>query len=158
MWAGGAGGGVIRFAGTNEVPTLVATNGLLTNSIYAIYCAKSGTVWIGTEGGIVRYDGARWTEFTETNGAPGHSVTAIAGGPDGSVWFGSYDGGVSRYDGKTLASVPQTKDLAVPSNVIKIFCDAQGVLWFGTATGVTRYDGITWCPLDEGDGLLPGQK
>ncbi len=157
LWAGGGGGGVIRFEGTNAVPTLVVTNGLLTNRVFTIHCTASGTVWIGTMGGIVRYDGTRWTEFTETNGAPGRWVSAIASGPDGSVWFGSRDGGLSRFDGKTMSPVAQTRELTVPSDVRKIFCDAQGVLWFATPTGVTRYDGVAWCPLDEGDGLLSGR-
>ncbi|MGH9646276.1 MAG: sensor histidine kinase, partial [Bryobacteraceae bacterium] len=156
VWAGGSYGGVIRFQGTDGVPTQVATNGLLSHRVFAIHCTRSGTVWIGADGGIVRYDGAAWTEFTETNGAPGPFVSAIASGSDGTVWFGSGRGGLSRFDGKTMAPLAQTRDLSVPNNVLQIFCDAQGVLWFATATGVTRYDGITWCPLNEGDGLLPG--
>ncbi len=44
----------------------------------------------------------------------------------------------------------------IPSGVQKIFRAADGTLWFGTLTGVTHYDGTTWVPLDEGDGLVPG--
>jgi signal transduction histidine kinase/DNA-binding response OmpR family regulator len=156
VWAGGAGGGVIRFQGTNAVPTLVATNGLLANPINAIHCDAHGAVWIATDGGIVRRDGTNWTEFTQTNGAPGRLVDAIESGPDGSVWFGALDGGLARFDGRTMKPVAPGAGTFIPSAVLKIFRAADGNLWFATQTGVTRYDGTTWVPLDEGDGLLPG--
>jgi signal transduction histidine kinase/DNA-binding response OmpR family regulator/protocatechuate 3,4-dioxygenase beta subunit len=156
VWAGGAGGGVIRFQGTNAVPTLVATNGLLANPINAIHCDAQGAVWIATDGGIVRRDATNWTEFTQTNGAPGRLVDAIESGPDGSVWFGALDGGLARFDGRTMKPVAPGAGTFIPSAVLKIFRAADGNLWFATQTGVTRYDGTTWVPLDEGDGLLPG--
>ncbi|HEV2210693.1 MAG TPA: response regulator [Verrucomicrobiae bacterium] len=156
LWAGGRYGGVARFEGTNGVPPLVATNGLLAKMVLAIHCDGSGSVWIGVAGGIVRYDGSRWTEFTQTNGAPGLFVRGIADGPDGTLWVGSEDGGLARFNGKVMTPVEQTKDLAVPRSVFNIFCDAKGTLWFATSMGVTRYDGVAWSSLGERDGLLPG--
>ena len=156
LWAGGAGGGVIRFHGTNTIPTLVATNGLLGNAINAIHCDPRGSVWIAAEGGIVRFDGSNWTEFTRTNGAPGRLVDAIESGPDGGLWFGALEGGLARFDGKKMMPVAPGTRTFVPSAVLKIFRTADGSLFFATLTGVTRYDGTTWTPLDEGDGLLAG--
>jgi hypothetical protein len=156
LWAGGAGGGVIRFHGTNTIPTLVATNGLLANAINAIHCDPHGSVWFAADGGIVRFDGSNWTEFTRTNGAPGRLVDAIESGPDGSVWFGALEGGLARFDGKTMTPVASSAGTFIPSAVLKIFRAADGSLWFATLTGVTHYDGNTWAPLDEGDGLLAG--
>jgi ligand-binding sensor domain-containing protein len=156
LWAGGAGGGVIRFQGTNAVPTLVATNGLLVGAIYTIHCDPQGAVWIGADGGIVRFEGTNWTEFTQTNGAPGRYVVGIESGSDGNVWFGAIDGGLARFDGKMMKPVGASLGTFIPSGVQKIFRAADGTLWFGTLTGVTHYDGTTWVPLDEGDGLVPG--
>jgi PAS domain S-box-containing protein len=156
LWAGGAGGGVIRFQGTNAVPTLVATNGLLVGAIYTIHCDPQGAVWIGADGGIVRFEGMNWTEFTQTNGAPGRYVVGIESGSDGNVWFGAVDGGLARFDGKMMKPVGASLGTFIPSGVQKIFRAADGILWFGTLTGVTHYDGTTWVPLDEGDGLVPG--
>ncbi len=155
VWAGGPGG-VIRFHGTNATPTLVATNGLLANAIFAIHCDPRGSVWIAADGGIVRFDGTNWTEFSRTNGAPGRLVDAIESGPDGTVWFGALEGGLARFDGKTMTPVAPGAGTFIPSAVLKIFRTADGSLWFATLTGVTRYDGTTWIPLDEGDGLLTG--
>ena len=156
LWAGGGSNGVVRFAGTDGGVTQVWTNGLLANSVYAIHCDAQGAVWIATGGGIVRKDGTNWTEFTRTNGAPGQFVATIASGPDGQVWFGAVDGGLARFDGKMMKPVGASLGTFVPSGVQKIFRAADGTLWFGTLTGVTHYDGNTWVPLDEGDGLVSG--
>jgi ligand-binding sensor domain-containing protein len=156
VWVGTVAGGVARFDGKLPAPTLTATNGLLTNAVRTILCGAPGTVWIGVAGGIVRYDGKNWTEFTQANGAPGRSVDAIEVGPDGTIWFGAADGGLSRFDGQTLARVPRGNQNLVPSLVERILRAPDGLLWFVTYRGVTRYDGITWSSVDEGDGLQPG--
>jgi ligand-binding sensor domain-containing protein/PAS domain-containing protein len=157
IWAGTATNGVVRFAGTNGGPAMTWTNGLLTNSIIAIHGDAHGAVWVAAQGGgIVRFDGTNWTEFTQTNGAPGRVVVGVESGPDGSIWFGAYDGGLARFDGQTMKPVTAGGGTFIPSAVIKIFRAADGTLWFGTLTGVTHYDGATWAPLDEGDGLQPG--
>jgi len=83
-------------------------------------------------------------------------VEAIESGPDGTVWFGALDGGLSRFDGKTMKPVGSGAGTFIPSAVKQIFRAADGALWFATLTGVTRYDGASWIPLDEGDGLLTG--
>jgi len=156
VWAGSSSNGVVRFAGTNGGATQVWTNGLLANSIHSIHCDPQGAVWIGAEGGIVRFDGTNWTEFTRTNGAPGLFVVAAESEPNGNVWFGAIDGGLARFDGKMMQPVGASLGTFIPSGVQKIFRAADGTLWFGTLTGVTHYDGTTWVPLDEGDGLVPG--
>ncbi|MSU36738.1 MAG: hypothetical protein EXS36_16900 [Pedosphaera sp.] len=156
VWAGSLNGSVIRFEGSNGVPTLVETNGLMANAIYPIHCDPRGMVWIGAFGGIAQFDGTRWKEFTQTNGAPERYVNAIESRPDGSIWFGSTDGGLARFDGQTMGPVARGSEKFVPSSVTKICRSADGNLWFATHTGVTRYDGVTWSPLDEGDGLLTG--
>ena len=156
VWAGTASNGVVRFAGTNGGIIMVWTNGLLTNEIFAIQCDPRGAVWMGVNGGIVRYDGTNWTEFTRTNGAPGRYVGGIETGTDGSTWFGAFDGGLSRFAGGVMKPLAPDLGTFIPSSSWIIYRAANGELWFVTPSGVTRYDGTTWVPLDEGDGLLPG--
>ena len=156
VWAGTASNGVVRFAGTNGGLTQVWTNGLLTNSVYAIQMDPRGAVWVGVNGGIVRFDGTNWTEFTRTNGAPGRYTEGLESASDGSMWFAAYDGGLARLDGQTIKPVAPDPGTFIPSSAWSIFRAADGALWFLTPSGVTCYDGITWAPLDEGDGLVPG--
>jgi ligand-binding sensor domain-containing protein len=49
--------------------------------------------------GVYRYDGVTWKQFTTDDGLIDDKICDIAIGPDGDIWFGSYDQGISRYDG-----------------------------------------------------------
>jgi signal transduction histidine kinase/ligand-binding sensor domain-containing protein/DNA-binding response OmpR family regulator/protocatechuate 3,4-dioxygenase beta subunit len=155
VWVGAVTGGVARFDGRTQTPTLTATNGLLTNNIWTIFIDKNGSVWIGTTEGIVRYDGTHWTNFTQTNGAPGRYVYTIESGPDDSLWFGSSAGGLSRFDGRSLARIERGKERLTPVFVQQLLRCADGALCGATMTGAARYDGVSWSLLDETDGLLP---
>ncbi|MFO0761690.1 MAG: two-component regulator propeller domain-containing protein [Byssovorax sp.] len=84
-------------------------------------------------------------------------VRAIAVDRGGALWFGTYGGGVSRYDPKTGAWATFTeKDGLVRNQVQAIAVDGAGALWFGTfGGGVSRYDPKTgaWVTFTEKDGL-----
>jgi ligand-binding sensor domain-containing protein len=135
----------------------VKADGLLADRIHAIHCDARGMVWIGAGNGLIRFGGSLWKNFTYADGAPGRNVVAIESASDGSAWFASYDGSLVRFDGQNLRPVGRGTGTLVPSGVTKIFRAAAGDLWFVTGTGVTHYDGETWVPLDEGDGLIPGE-
>jgi PAS domain S-box-containing protein len=157
VWAGTLDGGVMRFEGSNAIPSLVKADGLLASRIHTIHCAAGGTVWVATEEGLVRFDGTAWKNFTRADGVPGRYVVAIESAADGSAWFASYDGSLVRFDGQKIGPVGRGTGTFVPRAVTKMFRTTAGELWFATSAGVTRYDGRTWIPLDEGDGLMPGE-
>jgi signal transduction histidine kinase/ligand-binding sensor domain-containing protein/CheY-like chemotaxis protein len=157
VWVGTKAGGVARLAGPIPTITLTATNGLLRNEVVVIYCQPvGGKVWVGTGGGLACYDGATWTEYTQTNGAPGRVILAVGSGLNNAVWAGAFDGSVSRFDGRTPVPVGQTKDKLFPNQVSRIFRAEDDSLWFVTLNCVMHYDGISWVSLDERDGLLSG--
>ena len=68
------------------------------------------------------------------------------------MWFGTYGGGVSRYDGTSFTS----QGGLVPYGVFSMFQDRDGQLWFGTVDGVTRYDGKDFTAFTTQDGLVGG--
>jgi hypothetical protein len=56
----------------------------------------------------------------------------------GNLWFGTFGGGVSRYDGKAFMNYTTTLGLA-NNHVTSILEDKGGNLWFGTIGGASRY-------------------
>lgn len=73
------------------------STGLPHSQVLSIYQDKSGFVWIGTEGGLCRFDGKEFDVFDMSSGLPGNEVTAITEAPEG-LYFAT-DKGVALYAG-----------------------------------------------------------
>ena len=89
-----------------------------------------------------------------TKDGPGNNfVLSILQDRDGDLWFGTWDGGVSRYDGQKWRTFTVEDGLA--DNVVSsVLQDREGNLWFGTqGGGVSRYSGQVWTTFTEADGL-----
>lgn len=72
---------------------------------------------------------------------------------DDSVWVGTWGGGASHYaDGKW--SNVTTADGLAGNIVYSVTQDSQGVLWFGTNSGLSKYDGNSWYTFTTKEGLL----
>jgi len=133
-------------------------DGLDGNLVNSIYCDHNGVMWFGTEsGGVSRYDGKEFKNFTTKDGLANNDVFVIHGDHDGVLWFGTR-GGISRYDGQEFKNFTTQDGLA--SNVVNsIYGTADGVLWFGTGwidvpgNGVSRYDGNQFKNFTTKDGL-----
>ena len=62
------------------------TRGLAENTVQAIVQDGAGGLWVGTRGGLSRFDGAAWQTMTVAEGLPDNDVHSLAPeGPDGSV-------------------------------------------------------------------------
>ena len=63
-------------------------DGLADNAVVAIHQDSDGIMWVGTLGGVSRYDGNEFVNFTTENGLADHGVWSIHRNPDGVgvVW------------------------------------------------------------------------
>ncbi|RMH21404.1 MAG: regulator [Gammaproteobacteria bacterium] len=76
--------------------------------------------------------------------------------PQGKIWAGTWGGGVSIYDpkkGGKWQNLTQ-KDGLAGNIVYSMAQDDDGVFWFGTDHGLSRYDGEHWETYTMKDGLL----
>jgi ligand-binding sensor domain-containing protein/signal transduction histidine kinase len=55
-----------------------------------------GRVWIGTPGGLIEFDGARFRVYSKVHGLPNETINAVAEDSAGNVWIGADAGGVSK--------------------------------------------------------------
>ncbi|MEA5127070.1 MAG: two-component regulator propeller domain-containing protein [Proteiniphilum sp.] len=67
-------------------------DGLLNNNIHVMAIDASDDIWIGTDYGVSKFDGMKWTTYTEVNGLDIASVYAIAIDSKGNKWFGTSTG------------------------------------------------------------------
>ena len=149
LWIGTWGGGICLYNGKEF--TNPATQDVFPNHVYTIYCSAD-TLWFGTNGGIVHYDGEQFAKFTTADGLVYDVVVPIHITPDGILWCGT-DGGISRYDGKEFTNFT-TDDGLASNDVNAIYHAPDGVLWFGTAGGLSLYDGERFTNLTKKDGLV----
>ncbi len=125
--------------------------GLPQDSVRAIAQTRDGYLWLGTQAGLARFDGVRFTVFDHSNSPlKSDHVLALCAGRDGALWIGTSDlGGVYRWTADGGISL-------VRSGITTrgLFEDRDGVVWAGTeGKGLLRIEGSNVRTFSALDGL-----
>ena len=115
-------------------------DGLPQNSVTAVVQTRDGYLWLGTFGGLARFDGIKFTVFDVEN-APGmksNRILALHEDRAGSLWIGTERGGLTRYAGGTFTTYTIRDGLPIDT-VSSIFEDRRGDLWLATSAGLVRF-------------------
>jgi ligand-binding sensor domain-containing protein/signal transduction histidine kinase len=134
----------------------VMENGLPQNTVQALAQTQDGFVWLGTEVGLVRFDGNGFQVFdrNSTPALPGNDVHCLLAAKDGALWIGTSEGLARWKDGSVTAFT--TKD-GLPGNGIRALAEAaNGVLWVWTDEGLARRNGKRFAADHANDGLQGG--
>jgi signal transduction histidine kinase/ligand-binding sensor domain-containing protein len=110
--------------------------GLPQNSVTAIAQAPEGFLWIGTFGGLARFDGTsfRLIERADSLGRHIDRILSLAVSADSAVWIGTEEGGLLRYYHGGFERF--TRDNGLPDNsILSLHVDRQGTLWVGAERG-----------------------
>ena len=69
-------------------------SGLPQNTVHAIVETQDGYLWLGTEGGLVRFDGLKFTIFDSQNMPSLHSnnIRALFEDKEHALWIATSDG------------------------------------------------------------------
>ncbi|MFC1712926.1 two-component regulator propeller domain-containing protein [Candidatus Poribacteria bacterium] len=119
--------------------TYDATDGL-PGGVWCLLQDRRGFLWLGTEVGLCRYDGAEFITYTTADGLAHNYVYTICEDREGRLWLGTRGGGVSCFDGQNFTNYTMADGLA-NDYVSAVYEDSQGQLWFGTDGGVSCFDG-----------------
>lgn len=107
------------------------------NYVFSLIVDEHDIVWAGTwGGGLSRYDGDSWSNFTVEDGLAGNIVYSIAVDAAGVLWLGT-NGGLSRYDGETWSTYGRREGL-LGDDVYTVVAAPGGDIWAGTRGGVSR--------------------
>lgn len=93
-----------------ELPSMTYTirDGLASQQVRAFMEDSRGYVWIGTNGGLSRFDGHTIESYPVGDGFSGKPVyPPILEAPDGSLWYRCIDA-VYRFDGTDETALPMT--------------------------------------------------
>jgi ligand-binding sensor domain-containing protein/signal transduction histidine kinase len=116
-----------------------ASDGLPEQTVQAFAQTRDGYLWIGTSGGLVRFDGVHFTVFDRQNTPALHenSIFCLMVSRDGALWIGTEGGGLARYAQGQFRSWTAREGLS-NDFVRSLAEDANGNIWAGTDNGLLR--------------------
>lgn len=121
----------------------------------AIAQTKDGFVWLGTEEGVVRFDGSRFVVFdaSTTPELANSNVVTLLAGRSGGLWIGTLGGGLVWTDGERFRRYTVRDGL--PSEIVSALVeDRDGSLWVGTFDkGLSHLVGGRFVSLTVHEGL-----
>ena len=113
-------------------------DGLPQNAVTSVVQTKDGYVWVGTYGGLARFDGVHFRVFNSGNTPALRSgrVTSLFEDRAGTLWIGSEIGELTTYD-----PISHFRAVAISSGfgrrkIIGIRPDEAGDIWLADAAGV----------------------
>lgn len=121
--------------------------GTLRYSYYAIEESRFGTIWLGTNHGVIRAEGdlfrperLRFQLYCRHNGKLAfEEIQCILEDRRGRLWVGSEGGGLSLYDPERDRFEPVNNRYGLLAEaVFNLSEDADGNLWMGTNAGLVR--------------------
>jgi signal transduction histidine kinase/ligand-binding sensor domain-containing protein len=119
--------------------------GLPDNEVNAITQTRNGFLWVGTDGGLARFDGEHFTQIRLRAGKSKEiPVSFLLTAEDGALWVGT-DSGLAYIPSSALdhfdrSLVTMYHPGVGPSDRIACLLIRNGVLWVGTAHGLYRFD------------------
>jgi ligand-binding sensor domain-containing protein len=119
--------------------------GLRLGSVYALAQDLDGYLWIGTDAGLIRFDGVRfvpWDRLSDTP-LPSPQVSALYAARDGSLWVGCGDGGgIHRIrEGRMQPGGERDANLVSVTAIIE---DRHGALWAVIDRALHRLNSGRW--------------
>jgi signal transduction histidine kinase/ligand-binding sensor domain-containing protein len=111
--------------------------GLPQASVTAVVQTRDDYIWVGTDGGLARFDGMKFTTFriTNTPAMASHAVMELFEDHAGDLWVGTERGLVRQRAGVFEAIGLGDRAIVALSE------DSKGTLWIGTDTGLARHHG-----------------
>jgi ligand-binding sensor domain-containing protein len=108
------------------------------NYIVALAVDAAGVVWAGTwGGGLSRFDGQVWAQYTVAEGLPGNHVFMLHVDPAGTLWAGT-NNGLAKLSGGRF-EVLTTRQGLFGDAVFSMATLRDGTMWVGSFGGVAMF-------------------
>ncbi|MBS1519561.1 MAG: histidine kinase [Bacteroidetes bacterium] len=122
--------------------TVLTHNGKPFTNVWSVIEDRRGNIWLGGSDGLWRYDGSSFANFTQ------EFIGAIIEDKKGNIWtngsindYGKHPA-LARYEGKSLSDKkPAVTEIKSKAKAFCLLEANDGSIWFGSGTGVHRYDG-----------------
>ncbi|MBR9915524.1 MAG: response regulator [Algicola sp.] len=140
LWVGHQNSGLQKLVDNDQFITFEATEGM---SIWKIYEAVSGRLWLCTLNGLVLFDetqGIVKRYNSENSGLSSNAIRTVEAGAPNTLWIGTESGGLYHLNTQTETI---SRIEAIPDRVKSLYYHS-GILWIGTnGNGLKSYDTST---------------
>ncbi len=146
VWTGTSGGLVrVDKQSGDKIFFNRCNSGLPDNFVTSVVIDDEGNKWIGTPGGVGKYNGSGWTVYNTLNsGLPDNKVSSIVIDSSGNKWIGTWNGGLAKFN-DTGWTVYNSENTGMNLSQVSSLCiDSMGVLWIGSFNNLIKYNGVEW--------------
>jgi signal transduction histidine kinase/ligand-binding sensor domain-containing protein len=126
-------------------------NGLPQNTVQALAQTNDGFLWLGTEAGLVRFDGVEFLTYDRNSvpALPGNDIRCLFAARDGALWIGTGAGLARWKDG--VSKTFTTQDGLPDSGILTIEEIQDGSLLVWTEQGSAQMSGDRFVPATNVD-------
>ena len=149
IWVGTRDAGLYRITRRR---TLRITDGLPDLKINAITPAGENELWIGTDSGVVRWDGAKVSRKDIPSSLEGIQALSLMVDRDANLWVGTNSNGLARFNSRGVAWMKEGPGQANDA-VTALFEDREGDLWAGSASGLERIRDSVFVTYSPAEGM-----
>ncbi len=141
LWLTGASVAAAADAPPLFLEHLTAEDGLPQATVMTTLQDSQGFVWLGTENGLVRYDGRELHRYahsrTESGSLPDNYVWEIVEDRHANLWIAMNGGGVAKWDRRTddftdYRHAPGDPGSLASDRARTVLIDRRGFVWIGT--------------------------
>lgn len=114
--------------------------------------ASNGVIWLGTQNGLISYDGYQFTSYVHTpgddNSIPGNYLVGIGEQKNGDIWIATRSAGLAKFDlisrkFTTFSKENKNKNIITSNTLRSLLVASDDSIWIGSDHGVDHlsYDG-----------------
>ncbi len=133
------GNGISRYiSGSWNVYT--TSEGVCGNKVRDITADDKGNVYFATNKGIAMFTGSSWKKYDMNSGLSSNDVKAVAyDSRKGVLWAA-----VGEQDVNNLEDKEWNTFMDIRPEITCIMTDTQSRIWFGSTSGILKYNGFEW--------------
>jgi ligand-binding sensor domain-containing protein/signal transduction histidine kinase len=148
IWVGTRDAGLFRLSGGKSIQV---TDGLPDLKVNALVPAPDNRLWVATDGGIAKWDGAKVNRDGIPKALDGVQALAMTLDRDSNLWIGTSSLGLVRLNDRGVAFLEDPQQ--VKNAVTAVFEDREGDLWAGSANSLERLRDSAFVTYSLAEGL-----
>ena len=107
--------------------------GLPSATVYRVVADSTGQMWMGTENGLVHYNGRGFTHYPFTDSIYRNGVLGLCSDRQGGLWVGLYQQGIYHFKDGRLRLINGSEQIV--KRIIRLYTTTSGELWGNTNSG-----------------------